>query len=410
MQQPQAMLPKGYGKSQAISTSGPTSNVLLERSSAGNRMMGRTLPRGIYSKLSVPGELFLKSAFASPDFAQQNKFQGIPDNIGNAIVPISLTLTSDLGPMVRSVGFDWPLTDVSQRLAIVQLPVPGMALYLAQSAPNGEWLSTNQDLRGISYDQYNALFGQKYDYKTSEVRENDYALDKFRMSTNALELVCTSNAMNWAGSLRCFRIPVVQTVTAAYDYNVNSLATGSLIGTVGLDGLQAVKSKSTPAFLSPANLGAYMVGLNIDARFTENPIIPLCANIRTGTESQAFVVRGNFPGFSELTTSVIILEGTLYKGEQTAFSVRTWQSMEAVPTFGDGSEDYSSLLPILSIPSPQLDAVALMVYKEIAERLPIAVTYAENEGFWDDVLDIIKTIGSVAGTVAQIAGFIGALV
>jgi len=398
---------KDNGKMVSVKTSGPTTNVLLQKKSAGRRTMGNSL----MSKMSVPGELFLKSSFASPDFAQQNKFMGIPDNIANPILPVSFTHTSDLGIFVKQCDFDWPMKP-AQRLAVIQLPIPGMAFYLAQSDNNGNFGSGERAVRGVSYEQYAALFGQPYDFNVDKMSSMNFACDKFRISANALELVCTSNAMTWQGSIRCFRLPVTMTTSgAAYDTGVFEKSSGTnIVSNIYLEGLQGVRSTTVPAFVSPSNLGAYMVGVNMEARFQEQPIQILAANVITGKISQDFVIYGQFPGFSELTTNVMMLEGTSTQTVPTNFQIRTWQSVEVMPTTsGGGLSEYSSLLPILSIPSPELDPVALMVYKEVAERLPIAVTYEENEGFWDDVMGVIKTVGSVAGTVAQIAGILGAL-
>lgn len=362
-------------------------------------------------KVTEDGELFLKCAFASPDFAEQNRFKGIPDSVGVDIVPYSTVFTGDLGAAILRGGGTWPTTDDGTITAIVQLPVPGVAFYFAQSNPTGTF-ATRTYLRPVFYDDFASMFNAPIGENGQIMGPSDRTFDRFRIACNALELVCTSNSTRWSGSIRCQKLNVTVKSCNAYDVlDVNLDDATPLVMTVCHEGLQGIASTSTPNFLAPANLGAYMVATSIDGKtFPVTDVLNYAADMENGSQNTNFIIKNRIPGFSSLTTNVMLLEGTNAGNLVTNFSVRTWQSSELIPTTSTGNDTFhSNMLTKVAIPSPELDAMALMIYNDLQKKIPIAVTYAENATFWETVKKIAGTAMTVASTVASIAKIISML-
>lgn len=104
----------------------------------------------------------------------------------------------------------------------------------------------------------------------------------------------------------------------------------------------------------------------------------------------------NITGWGDLECNVIIFESI----QDTKFTIRTWQTLEAVPNSN------SSLVYILAKSSPAADPVALALYRELVNQLPVAVTYFENDTFWKRLLSVVSRIG---GALSVIPGPWGAL-
>lgn len=382
--------PKGInGKMMPLGTSGPVVNDMFTRKSKASIGKGKSL-----LGVSTPGVEFLKAAFAAPDFANQGAFQGIPDEKTYKVVPMRHLLTADLD----SLGVKRP-SDPGQVLAIAQLPVPGVAFYwFTMSVAGG--ITPSTIFHPVYFNTYASIFGYDPIVNTSIPKENSNQVVEFRMAANTIELICTSNALNWTGSLRAFKCSAQLETCQAYTPTGTETAI-----TVKVSGLTGAGSTGAASFVTPSNMGVFMSALNKEVNFGTKPILDRVCNINDNDLIPDGVINGNMPGFGDLECNIIILEGTNSGANITTFTVRAWQAVEYVPN------EVGSIVYEVARPSPVEDKAALKLYRELIDELPIAVTYFENDSFWKRLLGTVSRVGStlsvIPGPWGALAGGIG---
>lgn len=388
---------KQYGP-QSVFTSGPVSQTLFTRKN--RRDIGANIPMG---NLSDAGLAFLRSTFAAPDFAGQGAFKGIPDNKTYFVTPFRHILAGNLFTLLGITGLE-----PSQQLVIAQFPTPGVAFWWTITTGAVEPSSI---FTPVPFDQFETLFNNPIDTGSSPPVNINKNVNSFRMSGNSIELICTSNATSWNGSIRAFKGNV--NMTDCKLYSPNGGWTNYQL-TKCITGLENINATGAASFISPSNLGVYMTAVNKEVVFNSHEVPDSMADMN-GNNDQAFgVLGGTFTGFGDLETNFIILEGTATATVQTQFSVRAWQAVEYTPI-------NSSLLYSSATSSPKSDPAALEIYRSLVSELPVAVTYFENGNFWKRLLSLTSRIGGalkvlpgpmglIAGGVGDLASNIGTLV
>lgn len=384
-----------------ISTSAPTANELFARPT--RRNMG--------SKISMPqmteaGKQFLKSTFAAPDFAGQGQFSGIPDDITALVSPFRHILTGSLWDLLYKYGDNKEL-DLCVSVVVMQPPTPGYAFWFCPLEAGASVLPTSI-FHGVPYDDFESLF-QNDPTVIPPTKDVNTQANKFRFSGNSLELICVSNAVQWRGNIRAFKLNLDYTDTTTYapDQNVPSRTI-----TTCITGVEGVNATSAAAFITPANLGCFMTATNTESTFPTRSIPDKIWDMNGNNVDAHGVFRGIFTGFGTLGTNVMVLENVKTTGSSpssdnaTLFQVRSWSMVEYFP-------QPQSLLYKTAIKSPETDVVALEVYRAVVADLPIAVTYAENDSFWKRLLGVIGKVGSfltnLPGPIGLISGGVGTL-
>jgi len=353
---------------QNIRTSGSMAVDLFKRPARSSLMRGVTT-RGI----GAAGMAFLKATFAAPDFAGQGAFEGIPDDRTGLCLPTRHIFMKDLYSLITA-------PNEKQNTIIIQPPTPGMAFWWA-NVDKIAGVQANTTFLAVHYDDFGALFTPEPFTNAANVKDINSNVNEFRMAGASMELVCTSNAFNWSGSIRCFKLKLKLSENAAYTSGLNSY-------TKTITGLEGCNSTSTSTFIAPANLGAYMSATDSEANFRSHDIPDKINSLNVGSSSAYGVFEDWFTGFGDLETNVMVLENMFNSNGVTNFTIRCWQTLEYTPlpnTFAN------SLKRI----SPPKDEMAMHVYRQAVSMLPVAVTYADNANFFTRLLGIIGKVGGV---------------
>jgi len=355
--------------------------------------------------MSDAGMQFLKATFAAPDFAGQGSFLGIPDDITAIVCPYRHILTGSLWDLLYKHGNKTEL-DSAVTIVLIQPPTPGYAFWFAPLGV-GEKVEPTTIFHGVPYDDFKSLFGNESAAEPDE--DVNEQVNKFRFSGNSIELICVSNAVQWRGNLRAFKLNLDYADTNAYAPDATKPDNKI---TTSITGVEGVNATSAAAFVTPANLGVYMTATNSESTFPTRTIPDRTWNMNGNNAVAYGVFAGIFTGFGTLETNVIVLENvkspdsTPTADNSTLFQVRSWSMIEYLP-------QPQSLLYKSAHKSPEYDPVALNVYREVVADLPIAVTYGENDSFWKRLLGTIGKIGGfiagMPGPIVLIGGGVGAL-
>jgi hypothetical protein len=398
MMQKATMETNSSGKMVPVMTSGAAVtdvNSLFNRSKQGrsNLFRGMKMP-----KMSEAGMTFLKACFAAPDFAGQGSFLGIPDERTYPIVPYRHLATGDLFTFVQeayaSVGLPVPSLGPTSRLIIIQPPVPGIAFYLTlQTAPSN--VSFNTIFVPVPYDDFIQVFGAINANQTSQSLNDQ--VNQFRLAANSIELICTSNANTWTGSIRAFKFKLTMSDSQTY---TSGTGTSLVTHSTSVTGLESVNATSASSYVSPANLGVFMTALDTEVTFLPGSVPDKLWSMNGGSSDSFGIFDGSWTGLGNLDTNCIVLEGFNSAGQITQFQVRAWSSVEYLPTQG-------TMLAKMQIQSPTYDPSALIIYRAVVRDLPVAVSYFENDSFWKKLLNTISQIGSAVATIPGPLSWLG---
>jgi hypothetical protein len=383
-----------------LMTSPPTANNLFMRPSRKTLGTNISMP-----KLSEPGEKFLRGAFAAPDFAGQGNFLGIPDEKSYVQVPWRHIYTGDLWQTLLNY-VDADIVKKASRVVIIQAPIPGYAFWFC-CLNTGDRVESTTILYGVPYDEFGTLFNNP----PSGVPTNDVnsSINEFRFASNSIELICTSNATLWRGSLRAFKTKLSYMDTNAYQPNTNK---PEYSVTKAITGVEGVNATAAATFITPSNLGVYMTAVNAQTTFNTSAVPDFMYNINGNNTTSFGIFNGLFTGFGDLETNIIVLEGNKTAdmmpdaSSATQYQIRAWSLIEYVPTT-------TSLLYQVAKPSPVYDPAAMSIYKSLVQELPVAVTYFENDSFWKRLLGVIGKVGgwlsNIPGPIGLISGGVGSL-
>jgi len=323
---------------------------------------GKKAPR-----VSEAGKQFLMCALAAPDFSV-SAFAGVPDTYSGRVVTKRYETTASLATYATA----------GQDLYLMSSNVPGIAFfYLTRtSASTGAaaWVP-------VEYPDTNTLLPQDNAAKN---------VSAFRFASSQLEIVNTTNAMAWTGSIQVFRSYI-------HDADVNEPVTGAAGGTalrkalVGDNVINSVK----PEAVIPFNLGAYAVARNVDPTYPFQDIV-------TDMEfSDFYQTGGNLFNTSSATTAQFTGFGTM---ETIIYKIPSWSATGNVGLLRawacvEYQVDSSSALYDYSHMSPAYDPVALHLMAEYSKVMPPAVTYRENASFWKTFLAWLgKATSAIAPT------------
>jgi hypothetical protein len=382
------------GRPIPIATSGPAVSDIFQRQTRSR--IGRNLTN--LPPISKDGMEFLKASFAPPDFAGQGTFNGIPDNKTYPCLKYRHVFTGDMwGAIVQSAakyGAATPIT--GSDILIVQPPVPGVAFYWSYVAP-GALVTANTPFYPVTYKDFAQLFGLDDNVipGTPTAAQMDDLVNKFRMASDSIELICTSNAFTWNGSITAFKGAMALGESRAYTTDARTMT----MGVTGLENFNNLGMTST--YISPSNMGSYMSAVNAEVTFEDSNISPDLFNVSKGQPASVGYLAGCMPGMGNLESNFIRLSNLGWTGTgedaipTTTFQVRAWSTLEYTPVAG-------TVFMNMATPNAELDEAALEVYRKIVQDLPVAVTYFENDSFWKRLLN---TVGKIGGALSVIPGW-----
>lgn len=314
---------------------------------------------------------WLKTSFAAPDFPVLSP-QGIPDDYTGR------TLTK----MFRKVTSITIPDDTTHYLIIPPIPGSSHILYTGPENSSADFVVQN-------YSDRNSLFGDT-------PRTTADSVTAFRYMSQLAELVPTTNATSWSGSISCYKVPAKMTETK---YSVDT--TPSVYTSVNtITGFQGVFSTSSDQYTAPSNLGVFAAATSDNSSFPFTNVIEgyerfNVTAVNTELIPGAFgtfrqLTNDGFPGWGELDTIVIAISGAA----NNSFILKTWAAIEFQVVSTSVLYQYSTM-------SPTKDEAALRCYKAFVASCPIAVSYYENANFWQTLLGIAT---SVSGALSAIPG------
>jgi len=342
------------------------------------------------------GANFLKCAFASPDFSV-DPGSGIPDDYdGKAL------MRKDV--WVQTFSF----TEERDTFLIV-LPTPGVSYWQCEVAVGSFPTQTT-----VWTPRYNAsfttLFGattnQAADAPTNPV-ERDRNVTKFRYASNTCELTPTSNFTQFSGSITVWKLPVAMADVVQTTGVGQAQATTVQKALVGLEGVSRVSPDNKPfKFLD----GAYSMAVNTEPTwdFTEvlSGVIRVPTTGQSATTNPTFgQLQGDFIGVGHL--QALVFRVSTPKGAINTAIGKFWSCIEYQPNPVSAFYEFSGT-------SPPCDKLALQAYRDIALKVPVAVSVIENDGFWSDrvmpiLRNFLRSARVVGGVIPQVGAVVGGL-
>jgi hypothetical protein len=322
-------------------------------------------------RLTPGGEAFLKCAFAPPDFAASAP-TGVPDDFRGTSLLKKHRLVSTFN-----------CTSSSTDCYILLTPSVGGVAYWTALVAAGTGFPSTGNFTPVYYSDTTALFSGP-----GAMASN---FTKFRYVSNHIELIPTMNQMSWAGSIQAWKIPIAMAIRSTTTVADNLYT---------VTGLESINATNANQYTGPANLGVYSAAYNTGANFDFQPIIEgvvqVPNSIVSGTDygRLAGAIGGIDPNFD----SVIIKISGMGTNVLNSFIVKTWACIEYQVQVNSSVYEYQTLSPC--------DPYAMELYRAIILQLPVGVSFLDNDGFWQRVLGIIKT---VSGALSAIPGPYGAI-
>lgn len=336
--------------------------------------------------ISSDGMKFLKCAFAPPDFAGSD-IKGVPDDYGGP----SLTKKH------RFIGasFNPPTTDTW----ILLLPTPGVA-YWTFNTVAGASVAANQVLTPVFYADAANMFPTN--------PNSTSIINSFRYVSNHIELVPTSNATQWAGSITSWKLPI----SVIQRTGLTTLGDGLLTVT----GLQGLNGTNVNMYSGPICNGIYSGAYSSDSSFRFSPVydgstaVPFVVQASDFGQLASGTPVGGSPlgvvGFDNSFECIVVKVSNYSASLVNNFLTKTYTCVEYKCSPGSSLKEYETL-------SPTRDEAAMMLYKEIIRELPVGVHFMDNDTFWQRVLDIIARLGAVGSVVpgpyGAISGGVGSI-
>jgi len=371
-------------KTQPSSMLTPGATSLRLPGSTGKKAEYFKLPRG----LTADGLSFLKCAFAPPDFAY-NMVAGVPDAFeGSSLVKKH----RGVYPLVVPSGRD---------RYMVLLPTPGYAYWYVDVLP-GVAVAASDILIGVPYSDFDSMFDPLATSGTS----TDDVVNKFRYISNHIEMVPTVNATSWTGSIQCWKAPITVIERPLQSANTSDFKSVS--------GLQALNASNANQYTAGFNLGVFAGAYSVASVMEFQSITSNTTYVPSSPGVGDFGVLGPrnannsavkpFTGLDNNFEAVIIKISATGANANNSYLLKTWACVEYQVVTGTSLYEYMSVSPC--------DPVAMKLYREIIKQLPIATTYADNDTFWERVLQIIRMVSGglsfLPGPYGQIASGVNA--
>lgn len=235
------------------------------------------------------------------------------------------------------------------------------------------------------YDDRNSIFG------TDQLAVADNVTSA-RHIGKLVELVPTTNAFKWTGSIQAYRVPLKLSTTSVNDPTESNwtIPVPAIFG-----GESILQSGSIDQYTAPSNMGVFMASFNDqpDNRFSPlmenvvqlNATLPKLdvSSIIPNQPAPGTFMRFNFPlGFTTLTdhdTLVIKISGAA----DNTFVLKTWEAVEYTTLATSALYSFSRM-------SPPKDVAAMRAYREAVHSIPIAVSYYENANFFQRMFSFAK--------------------
>lgn len=337
------------------------------------------LSKSLLTGVSQGGIEFLKCAFAPPDF-NVAQVHGVPDAFdGMSLVKKHKSINSISLPAS---------SDVYYLLA----PVPGYAYFTLVKAYVGgvPVLPTPSDVwTGVPYGDFTSLFG-------TTVSTAADIVNRYRFVSNHIELIPTTNAMQWTGNIQAWKAPVT------LEIGNSSPAPGVYTPAMTVQGLGAAIATNAIQYTAPFNMGVYCCAYSSNPAFNFSPIIENVSGTFTGVGASGGLAIAapatSLPGLDNNFESVFIKVSGAGTNALNTIVLKTWACVEYQVLPGNALYEYQTVSPS--------DDLALKLYRSIIKELPTAVSYFDNESFWQRVLAIVQRM-STAGSF--IPGRIGAV-
>lgn len=332
------------------------------------------------TNISQQGYSFLKCAFAPPDFFA-NDTAGVPDEFeGQSLVKKHRSIT----PCTFT-----PNTDYWYLLA----PTPGIAFYVV-AVTAGTPITADTVWQPVYYSDSATLFGPTTGVSAANI------VSRFRYVSNHFEFVPTTNSMQWTGTIQVLKCQV-NFVTR----NQNTIG-GNFNTILGLNASNGIANANQ--YTAPYIQGCYVGAYNNGAKFDFSEIIEGYRQVPSTIDASQgdFGALQGFYGLDNNFESVMIRISGIGMNNANTGMVKTWSCVEYQAIPGSSVYEYQTISPY--------NPAALQAYRQIIKGLPLAVSYLDNDSFWERVLRILKQItraGSyIPGPAGMIAGGANAVV
>lgn len=285
---------------------------------------------------------------------------------------------------------------------ILVMPTPGVA-YWSCTVPVGTFPTQSTVWTPTHNASFTTLFGTATDQAVDapvDPVERGTNVTKFRYASNVCEITPTSNFTQFAGSITVWKVPI--TVLDSVQTTGTGAAQVSTVqkSLVGVEGLTRVSPDNKPfKFLD----GAFSMAVNTQPDWDFSPILSgvtripsIGQNAATNTTWGQF--QGDFIGLGSLQS--LVFRVSTPTGAVNASIIKVWSCVEYQPSPGSAFYEFAGT-------TPTFDPLALKLYRDIALKIPVAVTVMENEGFWSDkVMPALKAslnaLRIVGGVVPQV--------
>jgi len=318
------------------------------------------------------GLSFLKCAFAAPDF-ESDAVAGVPDEYNGRTICKKHRF---VGSQLQSTTYD---------TFFLLLPTPGVAYWFA-AVTAGSFPGASTQWTPVYYGDTATLFPQDLETTTTE---------KFRYISNSLELICTSNATQWAGSLTAWKFPISIISNQDLTINPSPLLQAQSFSVTGLQSTSAVGPNN---YCTPSNMGIFINACHEQPSWQFQPILNGLKAIpqQLPNVSDYGQLNGRIMGMGNLSGVCVRISAST-----TNFVIKTWACIEYMVNTNSTIYDYTRT-------SPAYDPVALLSYKTICNNLPIAVDYFHNESFWQRILAMFMNTTKAASVLPGAPGAIAA--
>lgn len=285
---------------------------------------------------------------------------------------------------------------------ILVMPTPGVA-YWSCTVPVGQF-PTQSTVWTPSYNgSFTTLFGtatnQAVDAPVDPV-ERGKNVTNFRYASNVCEITPTSNYTQFAGSITVWKVPITMCDSVQTTGTGAAQVSSVQKSLVGVEGLTRVSPDNKPfKFLD----GAFSMAVNTQPDWQFSPILSGVTRIPSVGQSATTNTtwgqfQGDFVGCGTLQS--LVYRVSTPTGAVNAAIIKVWSCVEYQPTPGSPFYEFAGT-------TPPFDPLALKLYRDIALKIPVAVTVMENDGFWSDrVMPALKAsmnaLRIVGGVVPQV--------
>jgi hypothetical protein len=386
-------------KKTSQTNSGPSQSAIMQPSKTVSDLFRRPTRGGIgrgikMVGLSKDGLSWLTSVFAAPDYPGQGAFSGIPDADTSLSLKYRHVYAWDLwGTILTSCNL-FGLKDqadpafwVKKDLLIWQPPVPGVAFYWAY-VDAGQPVDQGTAFTPIPYQDFTSIFGGPINVPNETGSAND-VVSQFRFAGNSIELINLQNAMSWKGSITAFKTSNGVADCKVYDNGVGDGLSKSLVGLNSFN-----NSGNVTNYTAPVERGVYMSAVDTQTSFRWVDVNPGMFQINKENVEMG-KLNGLFTGMGSLESNCVRLANFVIPDDGgvkwSQMTVRSWTMIEyrCSPSH---PLSYNGMTT-----SPLLDEKALLIYRMVVNELPVAVSYLENDSFWQKLLGVVSKVAPLIG-------------